>query len=131
MAAMPRPARVLLVEDDTETLDAFSEALRLAGFQVDGVRSVGAALEALGHQVYDVVLSDHGLPDVAGLDLLAALLGATPRTPRILCSGLVTEELLEQAREFGVFAVLSKPVRLEMLVLTVSAALAQRRRPEA
>jgi DNA-binding NtrC family response regulator len=128
---MPRPARVLLVEDDTTMLDLFSETLRLAGFQVDGVRCVGAALDALGHQVYDVVLSDHGLPDVAGLDLLAALLGATPRTPRILCSGLVTDELLQQAREFGVFAVLSKPVRLEMLVLTVSAALAQRGRPEA
>jgi DNA-binding NtrC family response regulator len=125
---MASRARVLLVEDDTITLDLLSDALRVAGYHVDGVRSVGAALEVLGRQTYDVVLSDHGLPDIAGLDLLAALLGATPQTPRILCTGAVSDELLEQAREFGVFAVLSKPVRLEMLLVTVAAALGRRGR---
>jgi DNA-binding NtrC family response regulator len=119
---MPTPARVLLVEDDVATLDLFSDALRRAGFEVDGARSVGEALERLAHREYAVVLADHGLSDIPGLDFLAALSGAVPRTPRLLCSGLVTDELLAQAREFGVFAVLSKPISLEMLVVTVSAA---------
>lgn len=120
---MRRHARVLVVEDDLATLEVFTDALRRAGFEVDGVWSAGDALDVLAYQTYDVVLADHGMPDIPGLDLLAALRGAAPRTPQIiLCTGLVTDELLAQAREFGVFAVLSKPVSLEMLVVTVSAA---------
>jgi CheY-like chemotaxis protein len=119
-------ARVLVVEDDPATLDVFSEALRRAGFEVDGVGSVADALDLLAHQDYNVVLADHGMPDIPGLEFLAALQGAAPRTPQILCTGLVTDELLAQAREFGVFAVLSKPVSLEMLILTVGAAVGRR-----
>jgi DNA-binding NtrC family response regulator len=85
------------------------------------------ALEALADRSYPVVVADYDLPDLTGLDLLAALQGAAPRTSRIVCATLVTEELLAQAREFGVFAVLSKPVLLEMLILTVGAALEARR----
>ena len=128
---MSRPARVLLIEDDAATRDLFSGALRQAGFEVDGTVSVTDALDLLAHRRYDVVLADHGMPDIPGLDFLAAFSGAAPRTPRILCTGLVTDELLTQARELGVFAVLWKPVSLPMLVATVSAAVDRGGRREA
>jgi DNA-binding NtrC family response regulator len=124
---MPGADRVLLVETNPATLERVSTGLRHAGFEVDAVRTMADALEALADRPYPVVVADYDLPDLTGLDLLAALQGAAPRTSRIVCATLVTEALLAQAREFGVFAVLSKPVLLEMLSLTVGAALEARR----
>jgi DNA-binding response OmpR family regulator len=93
--------RVLLVETDSAALERVSTGLRQAGFAVDAVVTMADALDALADRSYPVVVADYDLPDLTGVDLLAAL--------------------------FGVFAVLSKPVPLEMLSLTVGAALEARR----
>jgi DNA-binding NtrC family response regulator len=69
------------------------------------------------------VVADHVLPDVQGMELLAALRRALPGMPFILCSGFLTEELRADAREFGAFAVLEKPVSMRTLVGIVRAAL--------
>jgi DNA-binding NtrC family response regulator len=119
--------RVLLVETDSAALERVSTGLRQAGFAVDAVVTMADALDALADRSYPVVVADYDLPDLTGVDLLAALQGAAPQSSRIVCATVVTEALLAQAREFGVFAVLSKPVPLEMLSLTVGAALEARR----
>ena len=110
------PVRVLLVEDDERTLDAFCDALRIAGYEVDGVPTATAALDALAQRRYHIVIADNILPDIEGVDLLAAMRGAMPTTPLILYSGDVTESVREQAKRFGVYAVLEKPIALERLV---------------
>jgi DNA-binding NtrC family response regulator len=124
---MPGPERVLLVETTWATLERVRTGLRQAGFEVDAVSTMADALDALAERSYQVVVADYDRPDLTGLELLAALQGAAPRTSRIVCATLVTEALVAQAREFGVFAVLSKPVLLETLILTVGTALEARR----
>jgi DNA-binding NtrC family response regulator len=124
---MPGPERVLLVETTWATLERVRTGLRQAGFEVDAVSTMADVLDALAERSYQVVVADYDRPDLTGLELLAALQGAAPRTSRIVCATLVTEALVAQAREFGVFAVLSKPVLLETLILTVGTALEARR----
>ncbi len=116
------PVRVLLIDDDERTLDVFSDALRIAGYEVDSVTTATAALDALAQRRYHIVIADNILPDVRGVDLLAAMRRAMPTTPLILYSGDVTEAVREQAKEFGVHAVLEKPISLERLVGVVRAA---------
>jgi len=116
------PVRVLLVEDDERTLDLFCDALRIAGYEVDGVTTATAALDALAHRRYHIVVADNILPDIRGVDLLAAMRGAMQTTPLILYSGNVTEDVREQAKRFGVYEVLEKPISLERLVDVVRAA---------
>jgi DNA-binding response OmpR family regulator len=117
--------RLLIVEDDPATLDLFCTALRRSGFEVDGVPTVADALAALGERRYAVVMADHVLPDVTGLDFLAALQGAVGDTALVLCSGVLTDELRAEAEGFG-FAVLEKPVGLERLVETLATAVRRR-----
>src|SRR5262245_41329662 len=116
------PVRVLLVEGDERTLDLFCDELQVAGYEVDGVPTAAAALDALAQRRYHIVIADNILPDVRGVDLLAAMRGAMPTTPLILYSGDVTEEVREQAKRFGVCEVLEKPISLERLVGVVRAA---------
>lgn len=120
--AMPAasPVWVLLVEDDERTLDMFCDALRIAGYEVAGVPSGTAALDALAQRRYQIVIADHVLPDIRGADLLAAMRGAMPTTPLILYSGDVTDSVRKQAKDFSVYAVLEKPISLERLVGVVT-----------
>jgi DNA-binding NtrC family response regulator len=120
---MRRAGRVLIVEDDPTALDLFSTTLRQAGFDVEGTPSGFDALSALTPRRYAAVVADHVLPDVPGMELLVALRRALPGMPFILCSGFLTAELRADAREFGAFAVLEKPVSMQALVGIVRAAL--------
>jgi DNA-binding NtrC family response regulator len=117
-------ARVLLVEDDAAVRSALVGALEAAGFEATGVGDAVEALGALGQHRIDVVVADYHLPGITGLDLLAAIKGSAPRTPLILYSGGMTDELAEEARDFGVLAVLEKPVSNARLVEVVQEAVA-------
>jgi DNA-binding NtrC family response regulator len=124
LASMPTTAsvRVLLVDDDAPTLDLFCDALRMAGHEVDGVPTATAAMDTLSQRLYHVVMSDNILPDIQGVELLAAMRGAMPTTPLILYSGDITEAIREQAKDFGVYAVLEKPISLAQLMDVVRSA---------
>ncbi len=112
---------VLIVEDDPTTLEAFSEALRRAGCEVEAVPTMAAALELLIRRTVHAIVADLGLPDISPFDTLAALRAAAPDSRLIVCSGMLTEELQRDAREFGATAVFQKPVALERLVAAVAA----------
>ncbi len=109
-------SRVLLVEDDPAVRSALLGALEDAGFEALGAADAAEALGVLGQRRVTVVVADYNLPGVTGLDLLAAIRGATPGTSLILYSGGMTDMLAEEAREFGVRAVLEKPVSAERLI---------------
>jgi DNA-binding response OmpR family regulator len=121
MATIPS-ARILILEDDPRTLEVFSQALRRMGFDVQAVRTMAAAIEALETRRYPTILTNLRLPDIAPIDVLAVLRATTPGSRIIVCSGFVTEELRVTARQFGAAAVLEKPVGLDKLVNTVAAA---------
>lgn len=116
------PTRVLVLEDDSRTLDLFCEALRRAGFDVEGTATLGAAIEVLRRAPVHAIVANLQLPDAASVDVLAALRGMAPGRPIVVCSGFVTDELWGHAVDFGAVAVLEKPVPLKRLVETVAAA---------
>src|SRR6201999_1935947 len=76
----PRPrqaARILLVEDNTDMSAALSIALGQHGYRVNAVNTAAAALEQEMER-FDLVVSDLGLPDGNGHDLLRALRRGSP-----------------------------------------------------
>jgi CheY-like chemotaxis protein len=116
------PLSVLIIEDDPLTRETFSDALRLAGFEVAGVPTMAAALERLTGRPVQVIVTDLRLPDIATLDTVAALRARAPDSRIVVCSGFVTPELRRYARGFGAVAVLEKPVELARLLAAVSGA---------
>ena len=78
-------SRVLVVDDDRGFRHAIGTLLQEAGHLVVQAADGRAALEALAGEAFDVVLLDVGLPDMSGLDVLAAVqnLATLPRVVMI------------------------------------------------
>ena len=64
---------------------------------------------------YDAVLLDFRLPDSSDLGLLARLRQLLPGTPVVLMTAFSTPDVIEEARQLGVFTVLDKPFELDAL----------------
>jgi nitrogen-specific signal transduction histidine kinase/ActR/RegA family two-component response regulator len=121
-----RGLRLLLVEDHEDTLTLMSRLLKRAKHDVTAVRSIGAAMEcaAAARQPFDLVISDLGLPDGSGHDLMRAL-RQMYHWPGIALSGFGAAEDVATSREAGFALHLTKPVdfrRLEAAIEQVAGA---------
>ncbi len=110
-----RPLRVLLVEDNAPTLSALSRLLRRAGHEVRGASSLGEAREAMADESFDLLLSDLGLPDGSGIDLVREGGERLPPT-RIALSGYGMEADVRACLDAGFQSHVTKPVDWPRLV---------------
>ena len=110
-----RPLRILLVEDHEPTLAVLHRLLRRAGDEVLTAGSVASALAVAEGAHFDVIISDLGLPDGSGHELMKQLLAIDPRLRGIALSGYGMEEDLRRSEEAGFFTHLIKPVKIEDL----------------
>ncbi|HYG64090.1 MAG TPA: ATP-binding protein, partial [Thermoanaerobaculia bacterium] len=109
------PLRLLLVEDHPDTADAMADLLRCQGHQVIVARSVAAALGAVESEgAIDLVVSDLGLPDGSGLDLMRELAGRRGLRG-IALSGYGTDEDVRRSLAAGFAEHLTKPVDFHTL----------------
>jgi two-component system CheB/CheR fusion protein len=112
----PRPLRVLLVEDHPDTARVMARLLRSDRHEVTVAYTVGAALEASAAAPFDLIISDLGLPDGNGMDLLRELREDHHFAGRaIALSGYGMEEDLRRSRDAGFAAHLTKPVNFDSL----------------
>ena len=113
----PQPC-ILLVEDDADSLAALARLLKMAGY---GALSAGTAEEALrlaaAHRC-DLVVSDVGLPDRSGLDLMRELV-ALYRIPGIAVSGYTGAADVTECERAGFSRHLKKPIDFQTLLRTV------------
>jgi len=65
--------RALVVDDEKDTRDVLKEILEKEGVAVVGTESVGSALCILGHERFDIVITDIAMPGADGYDLIAAI----------------------------------------------------------
>ena len=109
------PLHVLLVDDHADTADLLRMLLVRRGFQVTTARSVATALAAAESAPIDVLVSDIGLADGSGCDLLRQLRAVSP-LPAIALSGRDREADVQSARDAGFDEYLGKPVGIIQLV---------------
>lgn len=107
--------RVLLVEDHTATRVTVQKLLSRRGLDVEAADSVEAALTIATQQPFDFLVSDVGLPDGNGYQLIADLRKLHPRLQGIAMSGYGMEEDLQRSRTAGFSAHLVKPVTITAL----------------
>ena len=106
--------RLLLVEDHEPTLQVLSRLLARAGHQVRAARTMSEALAAAAGQPIDLVISDLGLPDGTGNELMRQLRD-TYGLSGIALSGYGMDEDIARSRESGFVAHLIKPVDFHQL----------------
>jgi PAS domain S-box-containing protein len=126
-AAAPAPApghRILLVEDNEDTAVLLAELLQLHGYGVKTADTVASALRLVDAEQFDLVVSDLGLPDGTGLDLMRQI-GARHRLPGVALSGYGFERDIQEARAAGFWEHLTKPVNPGRLLQVLSNVLAR------
>jgi CheY-like chemotaxis protein len=123
-AARRSGVRVLLVEDHEDSARILARLLRRDGHQVKTASEVAMALRMSQAEEFDLVISDIGLPDGTGLDLMRQLRLERPGIRGIALSGHGQESDLQMSRIAGFSAHLVKPLdpsKLEDVVADVLA----------
>lgn len=123
---MTPTARLLVIEDDHETLDLLVEALEEAGFTVDTASDGEAGLDAIQRCRPDLVLCDVSMPGTSGFEVLERLTAAYPRhadIPLVFLTALSDRESVLRGRQLGADDYVTKPVDFEILIEVIKARL--------
>jgi signal transduction histidine kinase len=113
-ASTRRALRVLLVEDHADTRDVLRRLLERWGHTVTLAGSVAEARTNLAAEEFDLLLSDIGLPDGSGLEVVT-ILRARSGIPAVAMSGYGMEADLARAEAAGFTGHIVKPVAAERL----------------
>lgn len=109
--------KVLLVEDHADTAATLSTLLLRKGYEVHCAASRQSAIKAAQSFPFDVLVTDLGLPDGSGVDLLDSLKDAIGdrKVRGVVLSGFGMEEDVTRSREAGFSHHLTKPVDFAVL----------------
>jgi two-component system nitrogen regulation response regulator NtrX len=116
-------ARILIVDDEANTLASLSRAFRLAGHEAVVCDNAARALELAQTESFDLILSDVVMPKRDGLALLEDLRNAGVTTPVVMMSGQAHIEMAVRATRLGALDFLEKPLTTEKLLVTVDNAM--------
>ncbi|HEY7087732.1 MAG TPA: ATP-binding protein [Tepidisphaeraceae bacterium] len=115
--------RILLVEDHADTLSVMLRLLESMGYPVTGADCVEDAVTLAAQQAFDLLISDLGLPDGSGLDVLRRLKecngGGSVPLKSIALSGFGMEQDVRRSVEAGFDRHLTKPVDADALQRTI------------
>lgn len=112
-------SKLLLVDDDANTLASLARAFRLAGHDVVICESADRALDQVRSQRFDMILSDVGMAGKDGLSLLAELKSLGVAAPVVMISGQANVEMAVRATRLGALDFLEKPISTDKLLITV------------
>ena len=114
--------RLLLVDDSRKSVELIASALRLEGGEVDTAYNGAEALRFLQCKPYDVLVSDLGMPEMSGYELIVKIrrLNLCPRPSAIAFSGYSQKTDVERALSAGFDKHLSKPASLTKLKAAIA-----------
>lgn len=126
----PSRARILVIDDDANTLASISRAFRLEGHEVTVTDDPMRALELARTQEFDAIFSDVVMPAKDGLTLLEEIKKSSVAAPVVMISGQAHIQMAVKATRLGAADFLEKPISTDKLLLTVQILLRVRRLEE-
>lgn len=125
---MATPARILVVDDEPDTVGLLELTLRTAGFEINTARSGQEGLRLALETKFDLLLLDIMMPDLSGLDLIRSLQelkGASANSPIVILTARGRSEDREAGERLGAVGYLVKPASRGQLLDAITEALAQ------
>ncbi len=120
--------RILIVEDRDSLRRMLERALGQEGYEVTAAADGGAGIRLLGERPFDFVLTDLKLPDVSGIEVLAASREAQPGVPVVVLTGFGTVGTAVEAMKLGAWDFLEKPLEIDDLSRLIERAMGERTR---
>lgn len=122
--ARVRSMQMLIADDHAANRMVLQGLLQKAGHKVVAVDDGESVLDAMGSNVYDLVIVDLHMPGISGLDILRQLrvmeAGSGKKTPVVMLSADVTPDAIRQCKEAGARAFIPKPVVASRLLDTLA-----------
>jgi DNA-binding NtrC family response regulator len=118
--------RILIVEDRDSLRRMLERALSQEGYEVTAAADAQAGIRWVDERPFDLVLTDLKLPDVSGLEVLAASRRAQPRVPVVVLTGFGTVGTAVEAMKLGAYDFLEKPLEIDDLARLVERAIGER-----
>lgn len=109
---------ILLVDDHPDTLSSLTRLLERKGFHVTPAADGATAVTLAGEITFDLLISDLGLPDCSGLELVGKI-AAIRKVPAIALSGYGMESDLAESKNAGFQIHITKPVDFEQLLAAI------------
>jgi DNA-binding NtrC family response regulator len=124
-------ANVLLVDDESEFVETFSERLELRDLKISKAFNGEEALQVLekNHDI-EIVILDVKMPGMDGIETLAEIKKKFPLVEVIMLSGHSTVESAIEGMKKGAFDYLMKPCDMDQIIAKVGEAAAKKRRHE-
>jgi len=125
--------RILIVEDQTDTLEMLDTSFRSRGYETIACSSAGEALECVVREQFDILISDIAMPDMDGLQLIRELRSrpGLATVPAIALTGYASQTDAKAAISAGFDLHLSKPIDPGDLMAAVNNLIALRSRRKA
>jgi DNA-binding response OmpR family regulator len=115
--------RILVADDATELRQLMTFVLARSGYHVDSAEDGAIAWAALQARTYDLLITDHNMPKVTGVELVKNLRSVSMDVPVVMVTGTVPSRELAQNPSLQLAATLEKPFDLAELLDTVKNAL--------
>ncbi len=119
------PFSILIADDDAGNRKSLRQLLEERGFRTHVAADGGEAVEIVQVQTVHLVLIDMHMPRLTGLEAVQLIQQAHALLPAILMTADATRELIRQAFQAQVYSVIPKPVNPNIVLHTLTRALAQ------
>lgn len=117
--------KILVVDDDRRIVKTTCDILKIKGYESvaaytgeEGVEKVKA--DARDGVLPDCVLMDIKMPGISGVEAMKQMHEIVQALPVVLISAYATEDLMEEAKRAGAYAVLNKPIDFQMILSFLS-----------
>lgn len=120
-------ARVLLLDDEKEFVDAMQERLKLAGYSVTSCYDIQNALSSVKTEEYDVAIIDLAMPDTDGITAMLRLKEVRPLIEFLVLSGQSTLKMAVESMKQGAFDFLEKPCDMKLVMEKIDQSFAKKR----
>ena len=112
--------RILLVDDDTSSLEVLGEVLTRAGYETLLAESGYEAIRLIQENSIDLAILDFNLPDTTGSELLQQIKQFHPDAPVIIMSANTSQRIKLDVFEAGAYTFIAKPIDLPQLLRFVA-----------
>ena len=114
---------ILIVDDDDQLRKSFHKLLTEEGYRVRSAPSGEACLQLLSEDLPDLVILDHRLPGLSGLETFQRIHESDPKLPVIFMTAYGTTETAIEATKLGAYDYILKPFDIPVMLAVIRQAI--------